>query len=400
MVKKVRVDQLKPGMFVSDFNCSWLDHPFFTNTAKLRDDKMIQKIIKNGIREVYIDTKMGIDVADAMTADEVNRGVQKELTKVVEEKVENNDRVSFEDEINMAKRIKSEAKNTVSNIMKDIKEGKEIETEYVEHIVGNMVDSVFRNQDALLSLGAIRKLDDYTYHHSVSVCTLMISFARSIGADTDTLKKIGMGALLHDIGKTLVPPEIMNKKGRLSDEDYIEIKKHPEHSYNLLKKTPGTSELMLLMAYEHHERSDGKGYPRGLKNDDISLYGRAIAIVDVYDAITSDKCYKNKIHPTHAMGKLMEWGGYEFDKTLVQKFIRCIGIYPLGSVVLLESGMIGIVIRHGEENILKPVVRIVYNMKKEYYVEPYDVDLSLCETDSVISTERPEKWKIRPEMYL
>ncbi len=400
MIKKVKVNQLQPGMFIHDLNCGWTRHPFITSRLTIKNEKSIRKIIDYGIEEVYIDTDRGLDVPDAPTKQEVDKGLQKEMDEIAGSRYSSARSVPLQQEMLKAREIKKEAKQAVQSIMEEVRLGREIKTEKVEKVVDKMIDSIFRNQDALISLGRIKQTDEYTYMHSMSVCVLMISFGKHLGFDDMQLKEVGIGAMLHDIGKMKVPPEILNHKGELSDDELQLIKKHVEYSDLLLQETPGISDVAVNLAAQHHERVDGKGYPNGLAGSEISIYGQAAAIADVYDAMTSKRCCQRKFEPTEVLKKLFEWGG-SYNKGLVQQFIRCVGIYPVGSLVRLESGMLGVVLDHGDENLLQPSVRIVFDTKKDKHVLPvYDVDLSKNGKDAVSGCEVPEKWNIKPETYL
>jgi HD-GYP domain-containing protein (c-di-GMP phosphodiesterase class II) len=199
MIKKVTTDTLKPGMHIHDLNCGWMDHPFLKNSFKIKNDNIIKKIIDLGIREVYIDTDMGFDDANAPTAEEVNNDVTSRIFKVAEISPKDIPRVPMKEEITRAKIIQKEAKQTIQNIMEDVRFGQQVETEKVENVVENMIYSIFRNDEALVSLVRIRKVDEYTYMHSMSVAVLMISFCKYLGFDEAVLKEVGVGAMLHDV---------------------------------------------------------------------------------------------------------------------------------------------------------------------------------------------------------
>ncbi len=403
MIKKIKTDQLRMGMYIQDFNCGWMKHPFFNKTAKITSQKMLEKVVNAGIEELYIDTGRGADLLDENAENEKNRKVQSELNKIAEMKLEEVASVPLEKEIEKAKEIKDEAKNTVQNIMEEIRFGKPIKTEQAENVVDKMVDSIFRNQDALISLGRIKKTDEYTYLHSMSVCVLMISFGKHLGFDTRQLREIGIGAMLHDVGKMMVPPEVLNNPNSLNDEEYKLMKEHVVHSRLLLQKTKGISDIAILLASQHHERMDGNGYPDGLKGDEISLYGQSAAIADVYDAMTSQRCYQKKFEPTEVLRKLFEWNQI-YNQELVQKFIKCIGIYPVGSLVRLDSGLLGIILNHGEKSLLHPLVRIIFDTNKDQFLSPYDIDLSIQSDkdfqDKVKCWESGEQWNIQIEKYM
>ncbi len=403
MIKKVKVEQLKPGMYIDDLNAPWMNHSFFGNSVKVNDEKVIKRIIENGIKEVYIDTDIGLDVSDAPTKQEVEEKIEKKMRKIAEQQTDLVQPVTVYEEINHAKKVKKAATKTVQKVMNDVMGGREIEKDRVEDLVNDITTSVFRNQDALMGMSKMKKVDEYLFNHSMSVCVLMTSFAKKLGYDTDTIRQISMGAMLHDIGTTKVPAEIVNKTTKLTDGEYSEIKEHVDFGREILEKTKGISDISIMTAYQHHERLNGSGYPQGLTGDEISKFGKAIAIVDVYDALTSKRVYKRQITPTEALKILFEWEGDHFDGEMIQLFISCIGVYPVGTLVRLESGMLGVVVNHGEDSLLKPTVRIVYDTKRDVrIVIPYDVDLSRPGKhgeDHVVGYEQPEKYDIIPEVY-
>ncbi len=400
MIKKISAKQLKPGMFIDDMNCGWLRHPFLTNKIKISDDEMIERIVKHGIREVYIDTKKGISIEDAPTKEEVTREIQSEMNKAAETNPDMTPQVPIKEELKKAREIKKEAKKTIHNIMDDIRFGKQIEKTKVDDVVTKMVTSIFRNQDALLSMGRLKNTDEYTYLHSMTVGILMIAFGKHLGYDKQVLHEIGIGAMMHDIGKTQVPQDLLVSKRQLSEDEYELMKQHVVHSRILLEKTGGISDTSIQIAAQHHERIDGSGYPDGLKGDVISKLGRAAAIADVYDAMTSKRKYQQRFEPTDVLRKLFEWSEHYYDKQMVQQFIRCVGIYPVGTLVKLESGMLAVVMSHGEKSLLKPTVKVLYNTITNRYIKPGIIDLSLDDTDRIISHEPSDIWGIEPELHL
>ncbi|UCH46172.1 MAG: HD-GYP domain-containing protein [Nitrospiraceae bacterium] len=403
MIKKIKIEELKPGMHIHDLNCGWLYHPFVSNSMTVKDDQIIQKIGRQGIREVYIDTDKGWDVVDAPTEEEVREEIREGLDRVAEEQVDYLPQVSLREELANASKIKKEAKQTVHDIMDDVRFGRQVSTERIEPVVDRMIDSIFRNQDALLSLSRIRTVDEYTYTHSMTVGILMITFGKHLGFDLSLLREVGVGGILHDVGKMKVPMKILTSAGVLSGEDLKTVKGHVIHSRTLLEETKGMTEISILLASQHHERVDGSGYPDGLKGDEIEVYSQAAAIIDVYDAMTSDRCYQRRMPPTDVLGKLYEWSKYHFNTELVQHFVKCVGIYPIGSLVLLDNGFLAVVVNHGQKSMLQPVVRIIYNTHKDSHIIPYDVDLARPSKDGeqrIVSAASPDFWNINPEIYL
>jgi len=404
MIKSVNVSQLKPGMYIHDLNCAWMEHPFTLNRFKITSPNQIKEIVEHGLHEVYIDTDKGLDVADAKSVEEIKRQLDAKLAEIAGQKPEPQRFSAMAEEMVKAKKAYSEANRIITGMMQDIRLGKQIETKQAATVVEQMTNSIFRNKDALLSLTRLRSKDDYTFQHSVSVCTLLVSFARVLELDRDTIREIGVGALLHDVGKMKVPDAILNKPGKLTDDEFKVMKSHVVHSRILLEGNPGMTQIGIDVAAQHHERYDGSGYPLGLKLDGISLYGQMAAIVDVYDAITTDRCYHKGMETTVALRKLVEWSKFHFNEKLVHSFVRSVGIYPVGTLVKLESDTLGIVYEQHEKNLLTPKVRIVYDSKRGNFLSPHDLDLSLPigkgGSDRILSYEDPKNWNIDPMKYL
>jgi putative nucleotidyltransferase with HDIG domain len=403
MIKKIRVEHLKPGIFVHDFNAGWLHHPFLRNKIKIASDEEVETILKYGIREVYIDTSKGLDIDDAPTQQQVAADIQTEIHKVAApDKKEH--RRPLREEIARAKRLITEAKNTTRHLMDDVKLGKQIDVQHVEEVVEKLTDSVLNNKDALTSLVRIKQKDEYTYMHSLAVSALCISFAEHLGHNAHEIKTIGVGGLLHDFGKVKIPFEILTKPGPLNEQEFEIMKKHVDEGERILREqTTHIDENAIRVASQHHERLDGSGYPAGLRGDQISVFGQIAAIVDIYDALTAERCYKNSVLPTAALRKLFEWSNGYLNRQLVEQFIAHVGIYPVGTLVRLRSGRVGVVLDHGEKGLLYPVVRVLFDAKRVRLLRPFNLDLSQkasSESEEVVGCESPAKWKIHPEIYL
>ncbi|TSA49406.1 MAG: HD-GYP domain-containing protein [Nitrosomonadales bacterium] len=405
MIKRIRSEQLKPGMYIHDLNRDWTGHPYPFSAFMVDDEKAIQKIIADGIRELYIDTAKGLDAQHAQTQDEFDAEIHHQITRVVKGHGSKSiSQVPLMEEMVVAKAVHSEANHVIHDIMMDIRLGKQIELEKVTPVVEQITDSIFRNQDALIALSRIKRKDDYTFQHSVSVCALMVAFCRAMGYERDVMMEAGIGGLLHDIGKMKVPDSILNKPKALTEEEFVIIRSHAALGRDLLLQTPGVPEIAVIIAGQHHERYDGTGYPDRLKADEISQFGQLASIVDVYDALTSNRIYHKGMEPALALKKLFEWSKFHFDGNLVQHFIRTIGIYPVGTLVTLESGLLGIVVKPGGKDLLHPIVRVMFDKTIEAPVMPHDVDLSLPlgkgGGDRIVGHELPEKWGIDPYKFL
>jgi putative nucleotidyltransferase with HDIG domain len=323
------------------------------------------------------------------------------LAHIAEAPVEEWRRVALEEEVQRARKLHAEASRVVKGMLRDVRLGKQIELEQVEPVVEQMVDSIFRNQDALLPLARLKEHDNYTFQHSVSVCALLVSFARGLGLERAIIKEIAIGGLLHDVGKAKVPDEILNKPAKLTDAEFARMKSHVVQSIVILQNTPGISQIALDVAGQHHERYDGSGYPNKLKGEEISLYGRMGAIVDVYDALTSDRVYHKGMAPTAALGRLLEWAKFHFDPELVRAYVRSVGIYPTGSLVKLESGRLAVVTEQHEDKPMQPKVRVIFHGVHKRYLPPEMLDLSWkgCQ-DRILGHEEFETWGIDARRWL
>jgi len=404
MIKKIDISQLKPGMFIHDLSCNWIDHPFMRNKFLLTSQDEIRKIVAAGIHDIYIDTERGLDVQDAPTVEEVRESIEKELVQIVSVPPPAVQRVTFGEELARAKKIKGQAHQLVRTVMQDARLGKAVELDRVEPVVQDITESILRNPGALVGLLRIKTKDDYTFLHSVSVCTLLVAFCRSLNMDAETIRQAGLGGLLHDTGKALVPDQILNKPGRLTDEEFEIMRRHPSDGHKILLQTPQVGEIPLDITLHHHERTDGSGYPDQLPAGQISQLAQMAAIVDVYDAITSDRCYHRGMSAADALRKIYEWSKYHFNPQYVQAFMRCVGIYPVGTLVLLESGRLGVVTEPHETNLLAPKVNVFFSTKHNTYIKPQTVDLSkplgAGGGDKIVSHESPSKWKVDPMRFM
>ncbi|MBL8450494.1 MAG: HD-GYP domain-containing protein [Dechloromonas sp.] len=399
MIKKIGIDQLLPGMFVHDLNCGWLDHPFLKSKFHVRDPATIEKIRAIGVRELYIDTIKGADVFAARTQQEVSEDLDRLLQEIAAQTDDKPIATEVREEAARARRLHGEANRLARNLMGDLRLGLPVEPERFEPIVDSLVDSIFRNSDALLPLARLKSQDSYTFEHSVGVCSLLAAFGRALQLPREEIREIALGGLLHDVGKARVDDAIVDKPGKLSDDEFALMKAHVPEGLALLRAVPNLSATALAVVAEHHERIDGSGYPAGRKGAQLSQAGQMAAIVDVYDAMTSDRVYHRGMAPTPALRKLLEWSEHHFDRALVQSFIRTLGIYPTGSLVRLDSGRLAVVVEQNERQILEPVVRVFYHAGKQYYIPPELVDLAKTQ-DRIASFESYEKWNIDPYKWL
>jgi len=397
MIKKVSVEDLRPGVFIHDFGRKWMNHPFLSKTKLIENEWDIERIREYDITEVYIDTARGLNVKKKSVSLEEwnkafgsNEGLREKLA------LERSPWVPFEKELEKAKEIKTKARVFIEELTKNVAMGKDFDIKIAENIVDDMLSSLARNRDALLSLISIQNKDEYTFNHSISVSVMMASFCKYLGMDAEKIKIYATGALFHDLGKTQIPMEIIIKPSGYSEEEFKIMKQHPQFGKNILMKMDNVEPEMIEVVFEHHERMDGSGYPNGLSGHQISLGGRLASIVDVYDALTSDRPYKRGDSPTDVLKYLFESSPSAFDLELLQKFIHSIGIYPIGSLVRLKSGFLAIVVESAKDNMLTPTVLLVYDSNKKRKIPTRKLDLSagVGELHQISGTESPFKWDI------
>lgn len=401
MIKRIPSDQIEVGMYIHDINCGWMAHPFLLSRFKITKQSEIEKIIEYGIRAVYIDTSLGLDAPGAQTQAEVHaeldRGMRG-ITRTTEKPIPH---ISVGQEMAAAKRVLSEARGVVRDILTDARLGRQVELERIAPVAEGIIDSVLRNPGALTSLGRVKHKDNYTFEHSVNVAVLLVNFCQHLDMDVEVVRDAAIGGLLHDIGKMKTPDNILNKPGKLSDEEFTVMRQHVVDGIEILRRTPGISPISMSIVSQHHEHIDGNGYPAHLKGVDISQLGQMAAIVDVYDALTSLRVYHQPMEPTEALRKLFEWSKVHFNLELVEQYIQCIGIYPVGTLVRLESGLIGVVIEECPHNLLRPTVRVVHDSKNDCSIVPRDIDLSAADdSHRIVAYESTVKSKIDPRLYM
>ena len=396
MLKKIKVQDLRLGMYIHEICGSWMEHPFWKKSFKLSRQKDLDTLLECGIKELWIDSAKGLDVegqVETVSAERKDAEVETALKRAVDHgsRPEVVQRVAMREELARAKRVQAKAKQAVISMFAEARMGNAIKVEEADALVGEINDTIARNSDALLSLIRLKNADDYTYLHSVAVCALMIALARQLGLDSALTQKLGVAGLLHDVGKIFIPGEVLNKPGKLTDEEFATVKDHPRLGWEMLRKSDGIDEIALDVCLHHHERVDGKGYPDHLSGEELSLFARMGAVCDVYDAITSNRCYKAGWEPAEALRKMAEWKDGHFDEAVFQGFIKAVGIYPTGTLVKLKSGRLGVVIEQTPDNLLSPIVKVFFSTRTQSPITQELVDLSKS-PDGIANLEDPRKW--------
>lgn len=397
MLKKIPVEQLRLGMHLQAFCGAWLEHPFWRTKFVLTDPRDLALVRESAIREVWIDIAKGKDVDTPESAHSPDAGPSVDDFPQPEIEQEPDPAAtapaSFSDEVKRASRIVSKGREAVVSMFQEARMGKAIEAEAAAPLVEEISNSVMRNPGALISLARLKTADDYTFMHSVAVCALMIALARQLGLDEKQTREAGMAGLLHDLGKAMIPLEVLNKPGKLTDAEFDLVKTHPEEGYKLLLEGKDVSEVVKDVCLHHHEKVDGSGYPKRLNGETMSLFAKMGAVCDVYDAITSNRPYKAGWDPAESIKRMAEWKGH-FDPMVFQAFVKSLGIYPIGSLVRLESGKLGVVIEQGEQSLLKPRVKVFFSTRAQAYITPEVIDLARS-PEKIAAREEAAKWGIK-----
>ncbi len=367
MIKKLRTDDLDVGMFVSDFNTPWLRHPFLGNRRKIRSSRDVDALLRQGVAEVYIDTSRGRDSGKALEVEQVESALRARLQAEISNPPDPAHdsgappviaEIPFEQELRRARKIYEEARCVVREFFDTVRAGGEVDGDTARETVCRMVDSIFRNPDALLSLARLKSFDEYTAHHCLNVAVLSLHLGAALGVLQEELLRLGIGAILHDVGKVRVPASLVKKQHGLSGAEFELVKTHVAQGADIILRSPNLPEDAALVALNHHERYDGSGYLRGLRGAAIGKFGLIVTVADVYDAMTSERSYKKRIAPAQAVKRIYEWAGSYFHPVHVRRFIQCVGIYPTGSLVQLDTGETGVVVRQNRGQALRPWIRL------------------------------------------
>jgi HD-GYP domain-containing protein (c-di-GMP phosphodiesterase class II) len=401
MLKRIAVKNLRMGMHIHELCGSWMDHPFWRTRFVLEDPEDLRRLTESGVTELWIDTGKGVDVsvadtvAEASTEAEVEAEIERQLAQA--EQAETTPKaIPIAEEVQRAAKICARSKDAMVSMFQEVRMGNAVSAGFAGALVDEISSSVMRNPGALISLARLKTADDYTYMHSVAVCALMVALSRQLGLDADLTRELGMAGLLHDLGKALVPTEVLNKPGKLTDEEFTMIKRHPGEGHRLLVEGAAVGDIPLDVVLHHHEKVDGSGYPERFKGEEISLYAKMGAVCDVYDAITSNRPYKAGWDPAESIRKMAEWCHGHFDERVFQAFVKCIGIYPIGSLVRLESGRLAVVTEQSGQSLVTPLVKVFFSIRSQTHIPPEIVDLSRAGIkDKIVSRENAATWGLK-----
>lgn len=377
MKVKVDISQLKEGMYVCELDRPWTETSFLLQGILIESKDDIAQV-REFSSFVYVDSEKSHAsiLLDLQSISANEKIVVKSTSSVTSASAADLEKNNFKKELNIARKVHSRTKAYIDSALEDVRLGQAVNTDEAKEVVIQVANSITRSSHAMVWLTNLKNRDEYTSIHCMNVCIMAVSFGRSIGMSKPELEVIGLGALLHDLGKMRVPLEILNKPGKLTEEEFEIMKTHPMEGYTMLEKQANLPLEVLDIVKHHHERRNGKGYPSKLKGDEINNMTRMVAIVDVYDAITSDRCYHDAITPYDALKNMYEWVNEDFDKSIIEQFIKCLGIYPIGCVVELNLGHIGIVVTASEKTKLRPIVLLISNSKGEKFPKPKLLNLA------------------------
>ncbi|MBN9358669.1 HD-GYP domain-containing protein [Herbaspirillum huttiense] len=385
-LKKISVNDLAVGMYFSGFDGPWIDNPFWRSKFLIEQAADVSRARSAGFEFCWIDVSLGRDVIPGRAIEAVDVGAEPGV-----EPVPLTPEDEYRNELSEALRLYESAKVSTQQMFRQARLGKTLDVAQCQDLVEEIAASVTRNSNALLSIIRLKRADEYTYLHSIAVCTMMVALARTLGMDNTACKEAGLAGYLHDVGKAFIPLDVLNKPGKLTDQEFRIIQRHPTLGYEYLSGFAGVPDYVLDVCLHHHEKIDGTGYPGRQQGNQIDLYSRMAAVCDVYDAITSDRTYKSAWDPAESLARMASWSGH-FDRPIFLTFVKTLGIYPIGSIVKLRSGRTALVIRQNHKDLTKPVVKAFTTALSIESLESEIIDLSSPDQDDVISERSGQDW--------
>ncbi len=405
MIRKIGIDDLQIGMYVEKVDRPWLEIPFFKK--HIQSSQQIDKLRGFSVRVLYIDTEKGSEVEEPVVAEEpVVPDTAEPVTAAPDNlaptrKHHASPSIFDGEEVQVCSALQQQAVKCVQEFYSQLETGETPDLEPSEKVVDDLIDNMTRHPGILLTLSNIKSYDEYTFTHSINVALLSITLGKALNYTRSDLKTLGLGALFHDVGKTRVPREIINSPKALPPEDFQVVRKHPIFSVELLKHVPGMTIDIIRVALEHHERTSGSGYPRGLKGASISEFGMISSIADVYDAMTSDRAYRKRVTPHAALSNIYATAKGNFNTGFVERFITRLGIYPVGTPIVLTSGEVGVVSGIHTDKLILPEVYLLFDKDGQEIFPPDRLDLRHDRRNRCIQTvAKPEKFGISVERLL
>jgi HD-GYP domain-containing protein (c-di-GMP phosphodiesterase class II) len=394
---------------VSRLDRPWLETSFPIQGVHIRSQRDIDRL-KKVCAHVYVDVELGDSPSFqhmVIDAPPPPKAVSPSAEVDALRKRRYQSTATAGEELHRAKAVEADVSARITQVMDDLRAGKDLDIAKLIEGVRAMVASVLRNPSAFMLLTQLKKTDTYTYHHALSTSVWCASFGRHLGLIRSDLELLALGGMLLDIGKVRLPAPLLSKKGPITDEEWKVLRSHVDHSVLIARATPGIEDRVHQMVRHHHERYDGSGYQKGLVGRDIPIFGRIAAIADSYDAMTSVRAYRRAMPPHEAMSELYELRGRLYQAELVEQFIQATGVYPTGSVVELTTGEVGIIIELNDMRRLLPKVMLVLDEQKTPKHDFQVLDLAQVNAGGAVAPVMirqslpPDAYGINPkEMFL
>lgn len=404
MQRKIAPDKVECGMYVVRFGGAWFDHPFWRGKFLVGTPAELDKIARSNVSYVVIDEKLGrpaklpapqtpandgaaITAADRLASGpNSGRGLYKTPRRSDPREAARRS----------ASALTERSRGTLQNLFGTLKQTGSINTEPLNQVLEDVIDQVEADAKALISVTRLKTKDDYTYMHSLSVCALMVAMAQLRGLERSDIRNLGMAGLLHDIGKVGVPDAVLNKPGRLTDEEFAAVRGHPEHGYRLLRDAPGITQVALDVVRHHHEKIDGSGYPFGLSGEELTLAARMGAVCDVFDALTSNRAYKEAWPWQEALARMWSWEGH-LDRTLMEDLMHVLHTFPKGLLVRLSNGMLALTETqnvHGNA----ANATVFYSIDRSDWTVPRSLQIAKGDPKlQIVGIEEPNDWGFSDE---
>ncbi|MBU6247987.1 MAG: HD-GYP domain-containing protein [Xanthomonadaceae bacterium] len=385
-LKRIAAARVLPGMYVQRIEGKWLDHPFWRNSFLVEEGETLSTLHALGQHGVWIDTSRGRDVAVEPAATPSPPPARPAAPPEPPQ-------TGFGQDYIAAEAVRERARGVARSLFREARMGQALSMDAAGEVIDEVTAAITRNSAAMLSVVRLKNKDDYTYLHSVAVGALMIALGKRLGYEGAALRELGMAGLLHDIGKVGIDDAVLNKPGRLSPLEMATVRQHPQIGWDILRREAAAGKMAMDVCLNHHEKTDGSGYPGRLSGEAISEVARMGAICDVYDAITSDRPYKRGWEPAEAIRRMAEWQEGHFDRRLFHAFVKMIGIYPTGTLVRLASDRIAVVLVQGKGSALMPIVQLVCTVADRRPLSPDPLDLEGSD-DRIVAIEDPLAWDL------
>ncbi|MBE1299012.1 MAG: DUF3391 domain-containing protein [Alteromonadaceae bacterium] len=387
-IEIISVNQLVPGMFVNKVTNQKGDLRV-KSQGLVNKTSIIEALKEKGILELEVDySRSNMEMIKQHQGElEVESPDQEEVP------VPKKKKVPFGEALSASQKLHEQAKKAHDTFLEKIRSGDNADVESIKAVSEEIIDSIFHDADALTCVSLIKDSPDYILEHSVNCAIYMTIFAKHMGFDKELTEELCLAGFLMDTGMATIPNDLLEKKGKLTKDDRQLIEMHVDIGAELIEQSEDVSDNVLEIIRNHHERLDGSGYPEGKSGDHINIYARMAAIVDSYDALTNDRPYRKGLTPTGALKKLLSDSTGKYDQTLIHQFIRSIGVHPVGSLVKLKSGKLGIIVRSNKDEPLRPEVMTFYSLKSGHHTEIKKIDLRHTD-DEIATSVRPEEFKI------